>query len=93
MAVDEIKGNIELIRNKKGKTLSSAYEKSRKLRQSIEKQTEKIIEGSKKLIEETEPKLTEEGVKKIKYRSQFQSVKAINSPSKFGFIYFPFVLE
>ncbi|MHA2330188.1 MAG: hypothetical protein ACXACR_16845, partial [Candidatus Hodarchaeales archaeon] len=79
MAVDEIKGTIETIRSKKGKTLSSAYEKSRKLRQSIEKQSEKLIEGSNKLIEETEPKLTEEGVKKIKYRSQFRSVKAINS--------------
>ena len=79
MTEDEIRGLAETIRKEKKKIISLAYEKSKKLLQSMDKHTIKVKEGCKRLIEETEPKLTEEGMKKIKFRSQFESLKAINA--------------
>ncbi len=81
MTEDEIKGHIEAINTQKRKTISIAYDKNKKLLQSIAKHTEKINEGCKKLIEETDPLLTEEGVKKItkKGKIYFRSLKAINA--------------
>ncbi|MFX0014247.1 MAG: hypothetical protein ACFFB2_07135 [Promethearchaeota archaeon] len=78
MTEDEIEGLAEEIRSEKRKEINLAYEKSKKLLQSMQKHSESMKEGCKKLIEETEPKLTEEGMKKIKFRSQFESHKAIN---------------
>jgi hypothetical protein len=62
------------------KTIKIAYEKSSKLRSAIEKQRKKIKEDSQKLITETDPQLTEEGVKKItkKGKIYFRSLKAFN---------------
>lgn len=81
MTEDEIKGHIETINNQRRKTISIAYDKNKKLLQSIAKHTEKINEGCKKLIEETDPQLTEEGVQKItkKGKIYFRSLKAINA--------------
>lgn len=79
MTEDEINDLAQEIQKQKKKNISLAYEKSKKLLQSMHKHSEKVKEGCKKLIEETEPKLTEEGMKKIKYRSQFESLKAINA--------------
>jgi hypothetical protein len=62
------------------KPIKIAYDKSSKLRASINKQRNKIIEDSQKLIDETDPQLTEEGVKKItkKGKIYFRSLKAFN---------------
>ncbi|UCG89642.1 MAG: hypothetical protein JSU57_03980, partial [Candidatus Heimdallarchaeota archaeon] len=75
----EIKGLADSIRVQRKKTIQLAYEKSKKLLQSMHKNSKKVKEGCKKLIEETESKLTEEGMKKIKFRSQFESLKVINA--------------
>ncbi|MFX1282291.1 MAG: coiled-coil domain-containing protein [Promethearchaeota archaeon] len=79
MAEDEIKGLSESIKIQRKKEIQLAYEKSKKLLQSMHKNSEKVKEGCKKLVEETEPKLTEEGMKKIKFRSQFESLKVMNA--------------
>ncbi len=81
MTEDEIEGHIEAINTQKRKTINIAYDKNKKLLQSIAKHTEKIKEGCKKLIEETDPQLTEEGVQKItkKGKIYFRSLKAINA--------------
>ena len=81
MTEDEINGHIEAISTQKRKTISTAYDKNKKLLQSMAKHTEKINEGCKKLIEETDPQLTEEGVQKItkKGKIYFRSLKAINA--------------
>ncbi|MFX0181677.1 MAG: hypothetical protein ACFE95_01245 [Candidatus Hodarchaeota archaeon] len=80
MVLDEIKSFIEAIQSQESRTIKTAYDKSKKLRQSISKNTEKVNEGSKKLIEETDPQLTEEGVQKItkKGKIYFRSLKAFN---------------
>ncbi|MFX0207395.1 MAG: hypothetical protein ACFFDT_15510 [Candidatus Hodarchaeota archaeon] len=83
MTEDEIKGFAESIKMQRKKTIQLAYEKSKKLLQSMHKNSEKVKEGCNKLIEETEPKLTEEGMKKIKFRSQFESLKVINALAHF----------
>ncbi len=79
MSEDEIQSLAESIKTQKKKIIQLAYEKSKKLLQSMHKNSEKVKEGCKKIIEETEPKLTEDGMKKIKFRSQFESLKAINA--------------
>ena len=83
MTEDEIKGLAEGIRVQERKSINLAYEKNKKILQSMHKLSEKVKEGCKKLIEETEPKLTEEGMKKIKFRSQFESLKIINALTHF----------
>ncbi|MHA2202323.1 MAG: hypothetical protein ACW991_01415 [Candidatus Hodarchaeales archaeon] len=83
MTEKEIGGLAEEIRMNKKKTIGLAYKKNKNILVSIRKQTEKVKEGCEKLIEETEPKLTEDGMKKIKFRSQFESLKAINALSHF----------
>ncbi|MHA2245966.1 MAG: hypothetical protein ACXADY_13470 [Candidatus Hodarchaeales archaeon] len=83
MTENEIKGLAEVIRKQKRKNINLAYGKNKKILQSMHKLSEKVKEGCKKLIEETEPKLTEEGMKKIKFRSQFESLKAINALAHF----------
>ena len=65
---------MEAIQSQQNKTIKTAYDKSKKLRQSISKNSEKVKEGSKKLIEETDPQLTEEGVQKITYSPQTESI-------------------
>jgi hypothetical protein len=81
MVLNEIKSHIEAIQSQQSKTIKTAYDKSKKLRQSIFKNSEKVKEGSKKLIEETDPQLTEEGVQKItkKGKIYFRSLKAFNT--------------
>ncbi|MHA1971995.1 MAG: hypothetical protein ACTSW1_03310 [Candidatus Hodarchaeales archaeon] len=76
-----IEDYIEDINKYKQKTIETAYEKSKKIRQSIKKHCEKVQEGSKRLIEETDSLLTEEGIKKItkKGKIYFRSLKAINT--------------
>lgn len=83
MAENEIGGLAEEIRSHKKKTIDLAYKKNKNILLSMQKQVEKLKEGCEKLINETEPKLTEEGMKKIKFRSQFESLKAINALSHF----------
>jgi hypothetical protein len=80
MSEEEIRGFISIIKTQQKKTIKTAYELSRKLRESNIKNSEKVEEGSKKLIEETDPQLTEEGVKKItkKGKIYFRSLKEIN---------------
>jgi chromosome segregation ATPase len=80
---NEIERLAEEIRIQKKKTIILAHKKNKNILQSMKKQTDKVKEGCEKLIEETEPKLTEEGMKKIKFRSQFESLKAINALSHF----------
>ncbi|MHA1542006.1 MAG: hypothetical protein ACTSQH_03435 [Candidatus Hodarchaeales archaeon] len=80
MSEAEIKQNISLINNSCQKPIKTAYEKSKKIRIAIQKQKMKIIGNAEKLIEETDPQLTEEGVKKItkKGKIYFRSLKAFN---------------
>lgn len=77
--LSEISDHISSIRKSKGKIIKQAHEKSSKLRQSVSKNSEKVKENIKKLIEETDPQLTEEGIKKIKFKSQFRSLRAMNT--------------
>ena len=65
MSEAEINQNISLINNSCQKPIKTAYEKSKKIRKAIQKHKMKIIGNAEKLIEETDPQLTEEGVKKI----------------------------
>ena len=83
MTETDIERLAEEIRIQKRKTIDLAYKKNKAILQSMKKQSEKVKEGCEKLIGETEPKLTEEGMKKIKFRSQFESLKAINALSHF----------
>ncbi len=85
MSEDEIRGYINTIQNQQKKTINLAYDKSKSLREQIIKNTEKVREGCSKLIEETDPQLTEEGVKKItkKGKIYFRSLKAINKLAHF----------
>lgn len=83
MTENEIGGISEEIRMQMKKTINLAYKKNKNLLLSIQKHAEKVKEGCEKLIGDTEPKLTEEGMKKIKFRSQFESLKAINALSHF----------
>jgi len=87
LSKSEITGYIEEINRQMYKTINIAHEKSHKIRESIQKETEKVREGSKKLIDETDPQLTEEGVQKItkKGKIYFRSLKAINSLVHFLF--------
>ncbi len=77
--LSEISDHIDSIRKNKAKIIKQAHEKSSKLRQSVSKSSEKVKENVKKLIEETDPQLTEEGIKKIKFKSQFRSLRAMNT--------------
>ncbi|MFX0050634.1 MAG: hypothetical protein ACFE8U_05010, partial [Candidatus Hermodarchaeota archaeon] len=81
MVLNEIKSYIETIQGQHSKTIQAAYNKCKKLLLSISKNSEKIKEGSKKLVEETDPQLTEEGVQKItkKGKIYFRSLKAFNA--------------
>ncbi|MFX0171561.1 MAG: hypothetical protein ACFE9L_06555 [Candidatus Hodarchaeota archaeon] len=81
MVLNDIKSYIETIKGQHSKTIQAAHNKCKKLLQSISKNSEKIREGSKKLIEETDPQLTEEGVQKItkKGKIYFRSLKAFNA--------------
>jgi archaellum component FlaC len=81
MVINEIKSYIEAIQGHHNKTIQAAYNKCKKLLISISKNSEKIKDGSKKLIEETDPQLTEEGVQKItkKGKIYFRSLKAFNA--------------
>ncbi|MFX1504928.1 MAG: hypothetical protein ACFFDC_02330 [Promethearchaeota archaeon] len=83
MTENEIERLAEEIRIQKKKKIDLAYKKNTNILQSMKKQSDKVKEGCEKLIGETEPKLTEEGMKKIKFRSQFESLKAINALSHF----------
>ena len=83
MTENEINGLIEQIQRQKKKGIIEAYKKSKNFLLSIQKEAKKVKEGCEKLIKETESKLTEEGMKKIKFRSQFESLKAINALSHF----------
>ncbi len=80
MSENEIVGYIGEIEKQKEKEISNAYKESKKIRESITKNVEKVKEGCTSLIEETDPQLTEEGVKKItkKGKIYFNSLKAIN---------------
>jgi len=77
--LSEISDHIDSIRNNKGKIIKQAHEKCKKFRQSVFKNSEKAKENTKKLIEETDPQLTEEGIKKIKFKSQFRSLRVMNA--------------
>lgn len=79
MAEDEIHGYIELIRIQRKKEINLAYDKSKKLLQSLIKNSEKVKEGCHRLVDETESQLTEEGVKKMGWASKVRSFKALNS--------------
>ncbi|WP_455140249.1 hypothetical protein [Candidatus Hodarchaeum mangrovi] len=81
MSKSEIAEYIEEINKQMFKTINIAYEKSRRIRESVQKEAEKVREGSKKLLDETDPQLTEEGVQKItkKGKIYFRSLKAMNS--------------
>ncbi|MHA2173720.1 MAG: coiled-coil domain-containing protein [Candidatus Hodarchaeales archaeon] len=80
MSQSDIQEKIVILNQRMKKTIKIAYEKSSKLRSAIEKQRKKIKEDSQKLITETDPQLTEEGVKKItkKGKIYFRSLKAFN---------------
>ncbi|MFX1515290.1 MAG: hypothetical protein ACFFC6_03215 [Promethearchaeota archaeon] len=83
MTENDISKHIEQIQMYKKKIIDLAYKKSKNILLSIQKEAEKVKGGCERLIKETESKLTEEGVKKIKFRSQFESLKAINALSHF----------
>jgi len=83
MTENEISGLIEQIQMQKKKVIDLAFKKSKNILLSVQKEAEKVKGGCEKLIKETESKLTEEGMKKIKFRSQFESLKAINALSHF----------
>ncbi len=55
MSEEEIRGYISTIKTQHKKTIKTAYDISRKLRESIIKNSEKVKDASKKLIEETDP--------------------------------------
>jgi len=80
MSEAEIEQNISLINEKCQKSIKIAYDRSKKIRLVIKKHKNKIIEDAEKLIKETDPQLTEEGVKKItkKGKIYFRSLKAFN---------------
>lgn len=80
-AIDEINTHIRIVQDQKKDAVKKAYEKSKKFRKSIQKFTEKVSEGVEKLIEETDPQLTEEGIQKItkKGKMYFRSLRAINN--------------
>jgi hypothetical protein len=80
MSEAEIEQNISLVNDKCQKSIKIAYDKSKKIRIAIQKHKKKIIEDTQKLITETDPHLTEEGVKKItkKGKIYFRSLKAFN---------------
>ena len=80
MSEVEIQQNISLINDKCQKSIKTAYEKSKKIRLVIQKHKKKMIESAEKLIKETDPQLTEEGVRKItkKGKIYFRSLKAFN---------------
>jgi len=80
MSEAEIQQNISLINDKCQKYIKTAYEKSKKIRLAIQKHKKKINEDSEKLIKETDPQLTEEGVQKItkKGKIYFRSLKVFN---------------
>ncbi|MFX1538205.1 MAG: hypothetical protein ACFFDI_28755, partial [Promethearchaeota archaeon] len=83
MMENEIGGLAEEIRTQRKKLIDLAYKKNKSILQSMRKEADKVREGCEKLIGETEPKLTEEGMKTIKFRSQFESLKAINALSHY----------
>ena len=72
--------SIGIIKNQMKKPIKIGYERSKKIRKSIQKHRLKIIGDSQKLIAETDPQLTEEGVQKItkKGKIYFRSLKAFN---------------
>ena len=80
MSKSEVETKIELIKNRKKKTIAVAFDKSKKIRKSMHKHQKKIIEDTQKLTDETDPQLTEEGVQKItkKGKIYFRSLKAFN---------------
>ena len=80
MSEVEIEQNVSLINDKCRKTIKTAYQESKKIRLAIQKHKKKIIEDAEKLIKETDPQLTEEGVKKItkKGKIYFRSLKVFN---------------
>ncbi len=80
MSKVEVETKIELIQKRKKKIIGIAFDKSQKIRKSIQKHRKKILEDTQKLIDETDPQLTEEGVQKItkKGKIYFRSLKAFN---------------
>ncbi|MFW9854007.1 MAG: hypothetical protein ACFFFG_03075 [Candidatus Thorarchaeota archaeon] len=80
-AIDEITDHIRIVETEKKDAIKKGYEQSRKLRQSIQKNNEKVLEGIEKSIEETDPQLTEEGVQRItkKGKIYFRSLRAMNN--------------
>lgn len=76
----EIQANIETIKDQLKKYIKIGYEKSKKIRKSVQKHRVKILEDSQRIIDETDPQLTEEGVQKItkKGKIYFRSLKAFN---------------
>jgi hypothetical protein len=80
MSETEIQTNIDIIKDQLKKPIKVGYEKSKKIRKSIQKHRLKIINDSQRLIDETDPQLTEEGVQKItkKGKIYFRSLKAFN---------------
>ncbi|PWI48775.1 hypothetical protein CEE45_05140 [Candidatus Heimdallarchaeota archaeon B3_Heim] len=80
MSKAEVETKIELIQKRRKKTINIAFDKSQKTRKAIQKHRNKIIEDTQKLIDETDPQLTEEGVQKItkKGKIYFRSLKAFN---------------
>ncbi|MCK5345354.1 MAG: hypothetical protein KAR20_18215, partial [Candidatus Heimdallarchaeota archaeon] len=80
MSKAEVETKIELIQKRRKKTINIAFDKSQKIRKAIQKHRNKIIEDTQKLIDETDPQLTEEGVQKItkKGKIYFRSLKVFN---------------
>jgi hypothetical protein len=80
MIENKIQDNIDTINSKLNKQIAVGYGKSQKIRKSIQKHIDKIIEDSQRLIDETDPQLTEEGVQKItkKGKIYFRSLRAFN---------------
>jgi peptidoglycan hydrolase CwlO-like protein len=80
MSETEIQTSIDIIQNQLKKPIKIGYEKCKKIRKSIQKHRLKIINDSQRLIDETDPQLTEEGVQKItkKGKIYFRSLKAFN---------------
>ena len=65
MSKEDVETKIESIEKHKKKTINVAFDKSQKIRKAIQKHRKKILEDTLKLIDETDPQLTEEGVQKI----------------------------
>ncbi len=80
MSKAEVAAKIVEIQKHKKKTINVAFDKSQKIRSAIKKHRKKILEDTQKLITETDPQLTEEGVQKItkKGKIYFRSLKAFN---------------